>query len=192
MPEILPTFRVPLQPKISQETGRLRQQFITTLLPCLFQGSRSQRGADTEIPETLIPGANREFVDQMLLAPEPEPSYRGKVTGIRKNQWVWEGLGDTRGLYKIDEECIADCYREGMHALTPKLGELKASYEVYRACRYGCTNTPPSLRLAPATGSSSRPSTLLRHNFRFHQFQERGLLGARLLYEQRSQGTLRT
>jgi hypothetical protein len=85
----------------------------------------------------------------MLLAPEPEPSYRGKVTGIRKNQWVWEGLGDTRGLYKIDEECIADCYREGMHTLTPKLGELKASYEVYHACRYGCTNH--------TTVASSRP-----------------------------------
>jgi transposase InsO family protein len=92
------------------------------------------------LPETLIPGANREFVDLMFRAPEPEPSYRGKVTGIRKNHWTWEGLGDTRGLYKIDEECIADCYREGMHTLAPKLGELKASDEVYRSCRYGCTN----------------------------------------------------
>jgi hypothetical protein len=96
---------------------------------------------NTEVlPETRIPGANMEFVDLMFMAPEREPSYRGKVTGIRENQWTWEGLGDTRGMYKINEECIAVCYREGMHTLAPTLGELKTSDEVYRSCRYGCTN----------------------------------------------------
>jgi transposase InsO family protein len=88
--------------------------------------------------DTTVPGANREFVDLMLRAPEPYPSYDGYVSGMKKDQWVWKASGDASDLYKIDEECIADCYRQGMHALAPKLGALQASESVYSSCRYGC------------------------------------------------------
>jgi hypothetical protein len=52
--------------------------------------------------------------------------------------WVLRASGEADSRYKIDEECIVEFYQQGMHALAPKLGAMKANEQVYIACRYGC------------------------------------------------------
>jgi hypothetical protein len=92
---------------------------------------------------SITPGANGEFVELLQRLPMPYPSYDGFVTGVKNDRWVWRASGEADSLYKIDEECIVDCYQQGMHALAPKLGALKANEQVYSACRYGCRPRSP-------------------------------------------------
>jgi hypothetical protein len=106
--------------------------------------ARQELLGDPPAPEqSRTPGADVEFVNLLMRSPDPYPSYDGYVYGPKKDRWMWKANGDTRDLYKIDEECIADCYKQGMHALAPKMGALQASETVYGSCRYGCRKGSP-------------------------------------------------